>query len=195
MKKKEFLDELRIRLKGLPNDDLNERISFYSEMIDDRVSEGKTEDEAVSEIGSVDEVVRQIASETPLVSLVKEKIKPKRSLRAWEVILLVLGFPLWFPLALTILILYFVSYILIWVLIIVVYALFISLFASGGCGIFAFFYSIFDHNMQIQLLGLGLLGFGLSIFAFFLVIKATKFGALAAKNYVIGIKTLFFGRK
>ena len=54
---------------------IEERLEFYSEMIDDRIEEGKSEFEAVREIGDVDEVVSQIASETPLYRLVKEKAK------------------------------------------------------------------------------------------------------------------------
>ena len=80
MYKNEFLTELRNRLQGLPQDDLDNRINFYEEMINDRMDEGKSEEEAVAEIGSVDEVVTQIASETPLLKLVKEKAKPKRAL-------------------------------------------------------------------------------------------------------------------
>ena len=122
MKKEEFLKELKRRLKGLPKDDLENRIRFYGEMIDDRIDDGMSEEDAVKEVGTVDEVVAQIAAETPLARLVKERTKPKRSLRAWEIILLILGFPLWFPLALTALILCLVGYLLIWVLDIVVYA-------------------------------------------------------------------------
>ena len=81
MNKKEFLDELRSKLRGLPKKDLENRINFYDEMISDRMDEGKSEEEAISEIGSVDEIVNQIASETSLVRLVKEKARPQRSLR------------------------------------------------------------------------------------------------------------------
>ena len=39
MKKQEFLNELRERLNGLPPSDLDDRISFYGEMIDDHQTE------------------------------------------------------------------------------------------------------------------------------------------------------------
>ena len=98
MLKQEFLNALREGLNGLPQADIEERITFYGEMIDDRIEEGRTEEEAVHEIGPVDEVVRQIVEETPLTRIVKEKIKPKRKMRAWEIVLIVLGFPVWFSL-------------------------------------------------------------------------------------------------
>ena len=81
MNKQQFLDELRSKLVGLPDEEIENRVSFYEEMINDRIDEGKSEEEAINEIGTVDEVVREIAKDTPLVSLVKHKMKPKRRLR------------------------------------------------------------------------------------------------------------------
>ena len=107
MKKKEFLKELENNLKGLPQRDIDERVEFYSEMIDDRIEDGKTEEQAVAEIGSIDEVVDQIAKDTSLVRLVKNKIKPKRSIGGLGILFLVLGFPIWFPLLITFFVLVF----------------------------------------------------------------------------------------
>ena len=60
MNKQEFLMRLSKGLSGLPKDDVEERLSFYSEMIDDRIEEGLSEDAAVSEIGDVDKIISQI---------------------------------------------------------------------------------------------------------------------------------------
>ena len=46
MSKQEFLDQLRARLSGLPRQDVIERLNFYSEMIDDRMEEGLSEEDA-----------------------------------------------------------------------------------------------------------------------------------------------------
>ena len=80
MRKEEFLKRLRKRLSGLPDKDTDERISFYSEIIDDRIEDGLTEEEAVAAIGTVDSVVEQIINETPIKTLVNQRIKPKRKL-------------------------------------------------------------------------------------------------------------------
>ena len=40
MTKNEFLEQLRRGLSGLPMEDIDERLNFYSEMIDDRIEEG-----------------------------------------------------------------------------------------------------------------------------------------------------------
>ena len=77
MNKSEFLSELRQRLKGLPINEIDERVNFYDEMISDIVEDGKTEEEAILELGGIDNVVKQIACETNLFSIVKEKIKPQ----------------------------------------------------------------------------------------------------------------------
>ena len=50
MRKQEFLSALKRSMKGLPKSEIDERISFYSEMIDDRVEEGFSEEEAVAMI-------------------------------------------------------------------------------------------------------------------------------------------------
>ena len=97
MLKAEFLARLREKLSCLPADDLEERLGFYGEMIDDRVEEGLSEHEAVATVGTVDEVADQILAETPLGKLVKERIKPKRRLSTGEIALLAVGSPVWAP--------------------------------------------------------------------------------------------------
>ena len=98
MDKQEFLSKLRAKLFGLPQKELEERLSFYSEMIDDRIEEGLSEETAVKELGAVYEVAGQIIAEIPLSKLVKERIKPKRALNVWEIVLLAIGSPIWLSL-------------------------------------------------------------------------------------------------
>ena len=78
MNKQEFLKRLGAALSGLPEQDASERLSFYGEMIDDRMEEGLSEAAALAEIGPVEAVVRQIVAETPLPKLVKEKMRSGR---------------------------------------------------------------------------------------------------------------------
>ena len=66
MNKQEFLEQLRSRLSGVPAGDVDERLDFYSEMIDDSIEEGLSEEEAVSQVGTVNDVARQIIGEIPL---------------------------------------------------------------------------------------------------------------------------------
>ena len=95
MTKIEFILALKERLGGLPNGEILDRLTFYTEMIEDRIEDGLTEEEAVADIGSVDEIAAQITSEISLFKLAKEKIKPKRKLKGWEIALIALGSPIW----------------------------------------------------------------------------------------------------
>ena len=86
MSKQYFLTELHKGLSGLSRDEIKERLTFYSEMILYRMEEGLSEEDAISEIGSVDEIVTQAVADIPLAKIAKERIKPKRHLKALEVV-------------------------------------------------------------------------------------------------------------
>ena len=53
MTKQEFLNQLRMGISGLPQEDISERLTFYREMIDDRMEEGLSEEEAVAFIAEM----------------------------------------------------------------------------------------------------------------------------------------------
>ena len=59
MNKQEFLMRLREGLSGLLQNEIEERLTFYSEMIDDRIEEGLSEEQAIGEIGDIDEIIRK----------------------------------------------------------------------------------------------------------------------------------------
>ncbi len=165
MGKQEFLTQLRKGLQGLPQEDIEERLTFYSEMIDDRMEEGLSEEEAVSATGSVEEIVRQIVGDTPLSKLAKERIKSKRRLKTWEIVLLVLGSPIWIPLGIAAIAVGFSLYVSIWSGIISLWAGVVSLMgcAIGGIvgGIASFCSG--DTLTGVAVLAAGLVCTGLSI--------------------------------
>ena len=191
MTKIEFLNNLRNELIGLPKEDLENRLSFYEEMINDRISEGKSEEQAVSEIGTVDEVVQQIAKDTPFFKLVKEKTKPSRPLRGWEIALIVIGFPLWFPIAITLLNLIFVAYILIWVFVIVAYSLEAGFIGYAFAGLVAAGASLYAGEFNLIPLGAAICSTGAAILMIFGCIGATKLSLTISKSIVLGIKKAF----
>ena len=197
MLKSEFLNALRSGLAGLPQEDVEERLSFYGEMLDDRMEEGLSEEEAVAAIGPVERVVDEIIAETPLKKIVKEKIKPKRQLKAWEIVLLVLGFPLWFPLSIVASVLILVFYIVLWVLVICLWAIEIALWACALCSAAAGVVSMArgEVGFGIMLFGAGLFLAGISIFLFFGCKAATVGTAKLAKKIIHGIKRLFVGKE
>lgn len=95
MTKLEFILEIEERINALPEEDVQRSLEYYTEMIEDRMEEGLSEEEAVAALGDPDDIVDQILSETPLTRLVKARAKPRRALGVWEIILLVLGSPVW----------------------------------------------------------------------------------------------------
>ena len=191
MNKKEFLDKLSRRLNGLPKDDIDDRVSFYEEMINDRIDEGKTEDEAINEIGNIDDIVNQIVSETPLTKIIKEKTKPRKKKSGLQLLFLILGFPLWFPLFIVGLILIFVLYLLVWILVIVTYSIELSLVFGGIGSIIGFVIYSLSGNNEIAYLGLGLGCIGIAIFFIFPCLGSTKITLKLTKKIMHKIKMSF----
>ena len=136
MTKIQFILALSEALSGMPKDEIEERLTFYSEMIDDRIEDGLSEAEAVAEIGSVEEIASQIVEEIPLTKMVKHKVKPKRKLRAWEIVLLALGSPIWLSLAVAALVVLLAFYAVLWsVAVVTLWSVFAALAAVGVAGV------------------------------------------------------------
>ncbi len=197
MNKQEFLAQLRSSLAGLPKDDVDERVSFYGEMIDDRVEDGLTEAEAVAGIGSVDEIVEQIMADIPLSKLVKEKVRRRRSLKVWEIVLLVLGSPVWLPLGIAAFAIGLSLYITLWAILISIWAVDLSLAvcAAGGLAAAVFFLVKGSLAGMGMALGAAVCCAGLAA-ALFVCCKALTKGLLwLTKKMLLGIKTLFIGKE
>ena len=196
MDKNAFLDELREKLSGLPEEDIEERVAFYREMIDDRIEDGVPEEEAVEGVGTVDSVVEQIMSEIPRSKLVREKVKPKRSLKAWEIVLLVLGSPVWIPLLVAAAAVVFAVYIVIWAVVICVYAVDLSLAAGALAGMAGIFIYLKAGNPAgaVFSAGAGLVCAGLAILLFFVCTAITKAVAKLTGRMLTKTKTSFVGK-
>ena len=110
MNKTEFVNQLSAGLMGLSQEDIKRSMDFYTEMIDDRIEDGMPEEEAVAALGSIEEIRGKILEEIPITRIVKEKITPKRSFKAWEIILLILGSPVWLPLLLSFIVVCLIIY-------------------------------------------------------------------------------------
>ena len=197
MTKLEFLESLEKGLSGLPKNDIDERIAFYSEIIDDRIEEGLSEEDAVSKIGKIDEVISQIIADTPINKLVKEKIKPKRNLRVWEIILLILGSPIWLSLLIAFFAVILSIYAAIWSIIIALWSVFVSGVACAfGAVLSGIGFAVgTDGIVGIAMIGAALFCAGISIFLFFGCRLASKGILSLTKKTVIGIKYCFVGRR
>ena len=196
MHKKEFLAKLRKRLLTISDTDLDERISFYSEMIDDRIEDGLSETEAVATIGSIDSIVEQFIKDTPTSKLIKKRLKTKKRLSTTEMTLLICGAPLWFPLILSAFAVVLALYISLWAVIVSLWASSASALASGvGSAVFGIFTSCTGNWCAgLAFFGAGLALSGLSIFMFCGCKRITRAAVLLTKKLVYGIKLCFIGK-
>ena len=169
MRKQEFLAQLRKGLSGLPQDEIEERLTFYSEMIEDQVEEGFSEEEAISAVGSVDGIVAQVVAETPLAKIAKERMKSKRRINAGEIVLLALGSPIWISLGIAAFAVILSLCISLWAVIISLWAVFASLAVCSISGVLACVIFTVGGNgaSGIAMLAVGFVCAGLSIFMFY----------------------------
>ena len=197
MSKQEFLERLQEALSGLPQEDITERVNFYSEMIDDRMEDGLSEEAAVAEIGAVEEIKTQIVSEVPLPKIVKEKIKQKQHLRAWEIVLLVLGSPIWLSLLIAAFAIILSLYIVVWSLIISLWAVEVSFIVSAFAAVAGGIYFAFrgEGMLGVALISAGIVLAGLSVFLFFGCREASRGILVLTKKIALGLKSMFIGRR
>ena len=197
MTKQFFLDQIAERLSQLPHQEVLERLSFYGEMIDDRIEDGMSEAEAVAAVGSVDVVVAQIVADIPLVKIAKEKIKRRKRLKAWETALLWVGFPIWGSLLIAAFAVVLSLYASLWAVVISLWAVFGALLGSGIGGILGGGVFSVTTNLPtaLALIGAGAVCTGLSIFCFY-GCRAVSVGAVALpKKLVLGIKACFLKKE
>lgn len=197
MNKQEFIANLRESLRGLPRQDVEEHLSFYSEMIDDRIEEGLSEEDAVTQIGSVDAIAQEILAEIPLSRIAKERIKPKKQLRVWEIVLLVLGSPIWLSLAIAAFAVVLSLYVVLWSVIISLWAIFASLIGCSLGSIAAAIIFVMTGNglTGAAMIGASIFCAGLAIFLFFGCKATTRGILLLTKKLALGIKKCFVGKE
>ena len=193
MNKLEFLSELREALRGLPESDIEERLSFYSEMIDDRMEEGLSLEEAIHDIGTVEQIKEEILRTTPLIKLITGKIKRRRKMSATEITALALGSPIWLALAISAFAVILSLYASAWAVVVSLWAAELSFAVCAPAGIISFIVLLFMDNTPAALftLACGLLCAGLAILSFFGVKYITKATLLLTKLIVLKIKKLF----
>ena len=196
MTKETFLNELRNRLSGLPKEDLEDRITFYREMIEERVADGASEEEAVAAMEPVERIAEKFMAEIPLTKLVRERVKPGRTLKTWEIILIILGFPVWFPLVIAAAAVSFSLYLVLWALALCVCAVDFSMAAGAFAGLLG----LLANLGQMSLPGAGFIAgcimilAGLSIIMFFVCTWVTKGILRMTGGMLLGLKVLFVGK-
>ena len=197
MNKQEFLLALRGALSALPEADIRASVDYYTEIIDDRMEEGIPETEAVASLGSVVAAAEQILLDMPLPKLVKARVKPKRKLRAWEIVLIAVGSPVWFPILLSLAVVVVAVYIVLWAVAVSLYAADIGVGAGLAAGVAgAVLLFVMGHPASaLALLSAGFVCGGLAIFGFFGCNAAAKGIWRLGKLMWRGIKSCFIRKE
>ena len=197
MDKKEFLSALEAQLAGLPEADRQSSLDFYAEMLDDLMEGGMTEQEAVASLGSVDAIAREILMDTPLPKLIKAKMKPKLRMRAWEIVLIAVGSPVWFPILIALFAVALSLYITLWAVVISLYAADLSFAISAPAGIVAAILLFVQGEAAggLLFLGAGLVLAGLTVLWLLLCNLTAKGAWQLGKLTLRGIKACFIRKE
>lgn len=166
MTKSEFINTLIQRLSGLDEGEITKAVAFYSEMIDDRIEDSMTEEEAVESLGSIDSIVNEIFEQLPLSAVIKQKVKKNQNNTLW-IILSIIGFPVWFPLSVALLVIVFALYISIWAVIISLFAAVVSFIVAGVCSVGA---GIAFCVIKTPAVGAAIIGVGLMLTGLFILL-------------------------
>ena len=173
MKKKDFLRSLRLRLYGMPKEDVERSVSYYSEMIDDRIEDGYSESAAVRAVGSVEDAVAQIRLGMPeqTVAYTPKKEKQVSGMKTWQIVLLCATAIVWVPVLIALVFGVALPIVIVaFVLVIVAFAVFVAVFATGvGLSISSVVYFLEGNAIgAVTVIGGGMvmIGLGLILFAF-----------------------------
>lgn len=185
MTKARFLSELRKSLSHLPKSEIEERVAFYREMIDDRIEDGISEEEAVDEIRSeengtrIGEKQKGEASEHP-VPVVKRK-----KANTLLIIFAALGSPIWVSLLIATLAVAFSLTAAMWAVVISAWAVFITFSAVAVVGICAGVINLTQNvGTGIATVSLSLASAGFAILTFFGALYLTKLCIFITARFV-----------
>lgn len=179
MNKTAFMDELCHLLKPLSKAERQQHIDYYNEMIDDRMEDGLSEEEAIAALGSAADIAAQILGESPQ--------KKTRKYPVWAIILIALGSPLWITLLLaaaavvvsiviSLAAVYFSIFICLWVTLAALYITDLALLLSFPVCIAGSIYSLVQSLTApgLLFLGAGLICAGSAVLLFLLCNRLSR---------------------
>lgn len=107
MNKKIFLKQIEANLKVFESSEVKEIISYYEEIIADKMESGLTEEEAVNSLGDVEQITNEIKA---TIVMKRSEQKTTNSLRNFLIILGICSTPILLPIGITFTALYFTLY-------------------------------------------------------------------------------------
>ncbi len=168
MTKTEFLKKLAKALSDLESDEREKFLSYYREIIEDRIENGLTEIDAVAEMENITIIAERILNDVSAIEIPKIKHHPL------TLVFVIISFPLWGSINIALLIT-------------------ICLFLFGGfVSCLSFFAFIFkEQATAFMFLGVGLMGLGFGVFMLIAFIALSK----GIKHVLHNIDNKLFNRK
>ncbi|MBR3591321.1 MAG: DUF1700 domain-containing protein [Clostridia bacterium] len=198
MNKSQFLTELKEILCGLPDNDIQSSLDYYSEIIDDHIEDGFTEEDSVSQVGNPQEIAKQILADTPILKLVKQRIKPKHKISTLEIMFLILGSPIWLSLLIAAIAVVVSVYVSLWAAVVSLWACeaaFCGSALGGAIASVCLFASEGDIFAASIMVAAALVLIGISILFFFVCRASTKGMVLLTKKLTLRIKSCFLRKE
>ena len=175
MTKADFLQLLERALAQLPEEERQANLEYYSELLDDMIEEGMTEEEATAKLGSPAQIAENILQEMPLGKLVSTRMKPKKGWTPLAIVLVVVGSPIWGPLLLAAAVVVLALFASIWALGVAVVAVVVGLaVAVVAAPIIAIRAAVLTMPAGLVLLGGGLVLLGLCVLGGLMAVELCK---------------------
>ena len=188
MNKAEFLNELSFYLQNMNDSEKNKFIIYYDEMISDYVENGMSEEGAVNKIGAPKKIAEELLGDYGSVKL----NLPSTGSRWLNIILTVIGFPLWGSVLLAFLLMVLSVYLIIWCVPFATGAGCVGFFTTSIIGIVGSpFVMIKNVPIGIMQLGTGIASIGISLLLGFATIDLSKKIIIITKNLNIKLVGLF----
>lgn len=182
MNKTDFISMLGDLLSPISKIEKAKFIDYYEEIIEDYKEGGLTEEEIVNKIGTPQTIANTILSEQDIIDI----NIPSFNSKLLNIILLILGFPLWGSLLLAVVLLILSAYIIIWCIPFTTGVSSIAFFVIALVSIIGSPFMISDIlAVGVVQLGLGIASVGVSILSAFITIYLSK-------NLMIVTKRLTF---
>lgn len=175
MNKIEFAAELERLLQDLPEEERKRSVDFYSEMIDDRMEDGESEEAAVAWLGSPRSVADGIMENAA------GNISRRRKIDPWMIVLAVMASPIWLPILVSAAAVVLSLFVSVWSVILSFAAAAIGIAAGavGGAAVSAVMFVTQPFADAVFILGCSIMLAGVAIFG---VYASERLIVLSAKG-------------
>lgn len=194
MNRQEYLEALRKALSDMPYSEVEKSVMYCSEIIDDKIEDGMTEQQAVDSMDDISSAARQIKLDQSMGTLIAARANSAGKKLSTAAI--IVGAPLWAAFAAIVFAAVITMYAVLWAIDIALWAVFAAFAAVGAFGplIAAYMFTV-DARSGCVILAGSLVSAGLAIFMFilnkFLSRQLIRFTAFIWRK----LKTLFVRKK